>query len=151
MLSAEHAEIDAMFERLQRTRLEAPRKHALVREICLALRIHMLLEEEIFYPAVHRAVGEAARTDESQAQHDAAKPLLAQLMSMHPGDIHYDATIGVLREYVRLHLEQEREELFPKVRASGLSMRALGEQMRARRRALLSATVVLGEVLTTTL
>ena len=142
-----------MFERLRlrHTRLDPERRHALVRDICLALRVHMMLEEEIFYPAARRALGEGARMDESQAQHAACKPLLSQLTSMRPGDSHYDASLVVLGEYIRLHVEQEQEDVFPKMRASGLNLRALGDQMRARKRALMSATIVLGEVLTTSL
>ena len=59
--------------------------------------------------------------------------------------------MAVLGEYIRLHVEQEQEDIFPKMRACGLNLRALGDQMRARRRALMSATIVLGEVLTTSL
>jgi hypothetical protein len=151
MLTADHDAINATFERLRTARLDPQRKGALVREICTAQRIHMMLEEEIVYPAIRRALGEAARMEESQAQHDAIKPLLAQLATMHPGDNHYDASIAVLGEYIRLHVEQEYEDIFPRARASGLNLRALGEQMRARRRALMSATIVLGEVLTTAL
>jgi hemerythrin superfamily protein len=149
MLVADHDAINAMLERLRTARLDPQRKGALVREICMAQRVHMMLEEEIVYPAVRRVLGEEARMEESQAQHDAIKPLLAQLASMRPGDIHFDASIAVLGEYIRLHVEQEYEEVFPRVRGSGLNLRALGEQMRARKRALMSATIVLGEVLTT--
>ncbi len=151
MLVADHDAIDAMFERLRTAKLDAQRKTTLAGEICTAQRIHMMLEEEIIYPAVRRALGEAARMEESQAQHDAIKPLLAQLAAMRPGDTHFDRTIAVLAEYIRLHVEQEYDEVFPRVRASGLNLRALGDQMRARKRALISATIVLGEVLTTAL
>ena len=140
-----------MFDRLQTARLDAQRKARLVREICVAVRVHMMLEEEIFYPVARRAIGEAMQVDEGQAQHDAIKPLLSQLVSMRPGDNHYDASIAVLGEYHRLHVEQEHEEVFPRIRAAGLNLRALGEQLRARKRVLESATIVLGEVLVTEL
>jgi hemerythrin superfamily protein len=147
----DHAAIGALFERLARGRLDASRKQALVQELCTTLRIHLMLEEEIFYPAVRRTLGEAARVGESQAQHDAMKPLLAQLMSMHPNDIHFDATLRLLGEYVRLHFEQEEDEVFPRARASGINLRTVGAEMRARKRTLSSATIVLGEVLTSSL
>jgi hypothetical protein len=149
MLAADHDEIKAMLEGLHTGRLGVARKRALVEKICTTQRVHMMLEEEIFYPVVRRVLGKEAWLEESQAQHDAIKPLLSQLASMQPGDNHYDASLAVLSEYIRLHGEQECEDLFPMVRASGLNLRALGEQMRARKRALISATVVLGEVLTT--
>ena len=51
----------------------------------------------------------------------------------------------VLGEYIRLHVEQEYDDIFPRARASGLNLRALGDQMRARKRVLMSATIVLGK------
>jgi hypothetical protein len=150
-LVAEHQAITDLHARVANGRHETPaRTQELVSELCNTLRIHMMLEEEIFYPAVRRAIGFAGRAEESHEQHAAAKPLLAQLAAMRPGDAHYDAMLRQLGEYVRLHHAQE-DDLFPMARASGLNMRALGAEMRARKRTLLSATIVLGEVLTTAL
>ena len=151
-LVAEHQVITDLYARVANGRHEtAARTHELVTDLCNTLRIHMMLEEEIFYPAVRRAMGfVGGRADDSREQHAAAKPLLAQLAAMRPGDPHYDAMLRQLGEYVRLHHRQE-EDLFPMARASGLNMRALGAEMRARKRTLLSATIVLGEVLTTAL
>jgi hypothetical protein len=149
LLSAEHAAVCESFERLSRGHLSAAHKSLLVREICTALRIHMLLEEEILYPAARRAVGGVAHTEQARARHVAPKALLARLVSMRPGSNHYNATVAALGEYIRFHVEREHGELFPRVRASGLNLRSLGDQLRLRKRALASATVVLGEVLTT--
>jgi hypothetical protein len=149
VLACEHAEIDAMFERLRAAPPGAASREAQVRELCAAIRRHMLLEEEIVDPVLRSQVGAGDGIEEAQAQHDAMKPLLAQLASMRPGDHHYDACVAVLGEYLRLHVEHEHDEVFPLLRTSGIDLRALGEQLLARKRALTSATVMLGGVLTT--
>jgi hypothetical protein len=149
LLAADHDAIDALVRRVRTARLDARRRHALVLEFCTAQRIHLMLEEEILYPVIRRAAGDAAPLDECRAQLDAIKPLLAQLASMQPTDRHYEPCIALLHDYIRLHSDQDSEELFPVARACGVNLRGLGEQLRARKRALDSAIVVLGEVLAT--
>jgi hypothetical protein len=149
VLAADRDAIDALMQRVRTARLDARRRHALVLEFCTAQRIHMMLEEEILCPVVRRAAGDAACLHEFRAQQDAIKPLLAQLASLRPGDRQYEPCLNVLHDYVRLHSDQEAEELFPVARACGINLRGLGDQLRARKRALDSAVVVLGEVLTT--
>jgi hypothetical protein len=150
LLAADHDAIDALVRRVRTARLGPRRRHALVLEFCTAQRIHLMLEEEILYPVIRRAAGDAAPLEECRAQVDAIKPLLAQLAAMQPTDRHYEACIALLHDYIRLHSDQDFGELFPVARACGLNLRGLGEQLRARKRALDSAIVVLGEVLTTT-
>src|SRR5262245_44154202 len=55
-LAAEHSEMRLAFERLANTRLDTERRHDLICELCMTLRFHMLLEEEILYPAVRRSL-----------------------------------------------------------------------------------------------
>jgi hypothetical protein len=57
-------------------------------------------------------------------------------LAVRPGDELYDAKVTVLGEYIAHHVRQEREEMFPKVRKSGIDLAALGEKLRARRQEL---------------
>lgn len=57
-------------------------------------------------------------------------------MSMAPGDGHYCARVKVLGDYVRHHMQQEQNRMFSKAREARLDMRALGEQILARKKEL---------------
>jgi hypothetical protein len=52
---------------------------------------------------------------------------------MDPEDELFDATVTVLGEYIRHHVKEEQNELFPQVKRAGLDLRALGDQLRERR------------------
>jgi hypothetical protein len=52
---------------------------------------------------------------------------------MEPDDPNYFATFTVLGEYVRHHVKEEQNEMFPAARKSGIDLAALGERLRARR------------------
>ena len=120
-------------------RRQHTQKQALVDEICVELTIHATLEEELLYPAARDALGEKGHEllDEAEVEHATAKDLIAQLESASPGDARYDAKVAVLGEYVKHHVKEEHDEMFPKLRKSGMDLKSLGAQMRERRAALL--------------
>jgi iron-sulfur cluster repair protein YtfE (RIC family) len=150
-LAAEHSEMRLAFERLAHTRVDAARRHDLLCELCMTLRFHMLLEEEILYPAVRRSLGADVRTDLAQAKHDTAKPLLAQLVAMRPGQPGYETAVAALGDYIREHIAQEQTEMFPRIRCTDINLRTLARRMQERKQVLTCGTVVFGEVLTAAL
>jgi len=141
MLREDHKRVSALFERFDKIMDEAQhtQKQALVDEICVELTIHATLEEEIVYPAARDALGEKGHEllDEAEVEHATAKDLIVQLESASPGDELYDAKVTVLGEYVKHHVKEEQNEMFAKLRKSGLDLKSLGAQMRERRAALL--------------
>jgi len=139
LLDQDHREVEAFFERFEQTDDEAE-KQELVRKICLALTIHAEIEESIFYPATRKATMEDNLLDEAVVEHQAAKDLIAEILEMETGDRLFDAKVKVLGEYIRHHVTEEREQLFPKVRESGiLDLYALGAELAAAKIDLLEA------------
>src|SRR5688572_13138402 len=57
LLKADHREVEGMFSEFESARSD-DRKSELAQQICLALRTHTTIEEEIFYPAFLEATGD---------------------------------------------------------------------------------------------
>jgi hypothetical protein len=136
LLRSDHEEVSALFEKYEKgkSRLDAQRKKALSEEICQALTVHAQIEEEIFYPACHEHVDKAEDLlAEAKVEHQTMKDLIAKIEAEEPGSEEYDAQVTVLGEYVKHHVKEEQNELFPKVRKSDLDVKAVGEQLAARK------------------
>jgi hemerythrin superfamily protein len=136
LLRADHEEVSALFEKFEKgkSRLDAQRKGALAGEICQALTVHAKIEEEIFYPACREQVDKAEELlAEAKVEHQSLKELIAKIEAQEPGSEEHDAEVKVLGEYVKHHVREEQNELFPKVRKSDLDLKALGEQLMARK------------------
>ncbi|MEO7560113.1 MAG: hemerythrin domain-containing protein, partial [Nitrosospira sp.] len=111
-------------------------KEELATQICKELSVHAQLEEEIFYPAVREAIDDDALMNEAMVEHGSAKDLIAQIQSMAASDPMYDAVVTVLGEYINHHVEEEQNEMFPKVQKSNMDLEELGLEMVERKKAL---------------
>lgn len=140
LLTSQHAEVKAKFDEFEELGDRATTsKKKLANEICEQLIMHTTIEEEIFYPALRGASKEMEdMLDEAFVEHASAKDLIAQVQEMSPGEDYYDAKVKVLGEYVSHHVEEEEDEMFPKVRKLKLDLDALGAEMAARRDELLA-------------
>jgi len=107
--------------------------HALVTQVCAALKVHMKVEEEIFYPGIRRKIDEEDLMHEAQIEHDSAKALLRQLERMKPGDPRYGPTFTVLCEYIDHHAKEEEKEMFPKARRRKVDLQGLAKKIAARK------------------
>jgi len=132
MLKADHKAVSELFAEYDKTR-STTKKKALVAEICAALTVHAQIEEEIFYPAVKAALKDTVLVPEATVEHAGMKGLIAQLKGLEPNGELYDAKVKVLSEYVKHHVKEEQDEMFPKVKASSLDVVELGERMLARK------------------
>ena len=137
LLKADHQAVSQMFAQYENTRSN-PNKKTLVAEICTALSVHAQIEEEIFYPAVKAALKDKLLVPEATVEHSTVKDLIAQLEGVEPDDEMYDARVKVLSEYVKHHVKEEQNEMFPKVKASSLNIIDLGARMAARKNELLA-------------
>jgi hypothetical protein len=77
--------------------------------------------------------------DEAEVEHASAKELIAQIKAGSPDDELWEAKVSVLGEYIKHHVEEEQDEMFPKVKESELDLKALGEQLLTRKTELMSS------------
>jgi hemerythrin superfamily protein len=138
MLKADHKKVSALFEQFEKSRAASTKKK-LVAEICLELTVHTKLEEEIFYPAVKAALRDKVLVPEANVEHATVKDLIAQVRDVEPGGEDYDAKVKVMAEYVKHHVKEEQNEMFPKALKTRLDMVALGQQIAARKAELLAS------------
>jgi hemerythrin superfamily protein len=139
LLKADHEEVAAMFEEFKAGDLEDDAKDELAQKICKALAVHAQIEEEIFYPAARDAVDsdEEDLLDEAEVEHGSIKELVAAIEG-HEDDALFDAQVKVMGEWVKHHVKEEENELFPKLKETGMDMDAIGAQLAERKAELMS-------------
>ena len=134
LLRSDHEEVKDLFEQFENAS-EDGRKQQLAEQICTELKIHSMIEEEIFYPAFEGKI-EQDMIDEAIVEHDGAKVLINDIMAGGPDDQFYDAKVKVLQEEIEHHVEEEeapREGMFAKCRETDVDLKALLQQMQARK------------------
>jgi hemerythrin-like domain-containing protein len=137
LLTDDHQEVLSLFEDFRSLREDEDAdddvKQTLVERICTELTIHSEIEEELLYPALRDAFDDHSQLDEAEVEHAIAEQLIAELESMEPGDDLYDAKVIVLGEYVRHHIDEEQEKLFPKAKKAKVDLDTLGEELALRK------------------
>ncbi len=132
MLEEQHREAEELFEQIGETEADDEVEQLFI-QLADKLAIHAKIEETHFYPAV-----KAARTEdillESLEEHLSIKRALSDLLDMDPGDEAFDAKLRVLQELVEHHVEEEENDLFPKVKKilSQDELIAIAQEMMAQ-------------------
>jgi hemerythrin superfamily protein len=138
MLMADHKKVKKLFSDFDKIKEEGSDddKSAIVEQICSELKIHAQLEEEIFYPAVRKAIDDEDLMDEALVEHAGAKDLIAELEDASPDDDLYDAKVTVLGEQINHHVKEEEGEMFPQATKAKVNTESLGAAMFKRKLAL---------------
>jgi hypothetical protein len=133
-LKADHRDVERMFGEFENARSN-DRKQELAEQICLALRTHAAIEEEMFYPAFLEATDETDIHHEAEIEHAGAKHLIDEIESAGPEDDHFEARVTVLQEMIRHHVneEEKRGGMFSKAQSSDMDLATLGRQLRERK------------------
>lgn len=140
LLKADHKLVASLFADFEMTNSNNKKKQ-LVEQICKELSIHAQVEEEIFYPAVQKALKDHELVPEATVEHATLKDLIAQVKGVEPDGDMYDAKIKVLSEYVKHHVKEEESEMFPEAKSTQLDLVELGALMTERKGQLASEYV----------
>jgi hemerythrin-like domain-containing protein len=131
LLERQHREVEALFEKLEDAGDGAKQtKERLCRDLSDQLAVHAELEERIFYPESRQEDTEDLLR-ESVEEHLSMKRLLAEILEGGTESAQLMARMKVLKEQVEHHVEEEEQELFPRVRRtrSREELEELGERM----------------------
>ena len=144
LLDADHRNVKKMFKQYEelmesRGKTVAQKKKDLALQICNELTVHAQVEEEIFYPALRAALKDTDMLAEAEVEHQTAKDLIAQIEGMGDADEMFDAKVTVLGEHSDHHVKEERNEIFPKARASRkLDLVSMRDEIAARKEELMA-------------
>ena len=134
LLMADHKEVQKLFRQGERAKDDKQQLREIVEACCVALALHAEIEEQYFYPVMREAGGRDAgdMIAEAEVEHASAKQLIAQLQGGDADDEQYAATFKVLGEYVKHHVKEEENEIFPKARRARGDFEPLLEALMAR-------------------
>lgn len=135
LLKADHKLVDSLFKEFEITNSDKKKKQ-LVDQICKELTIHAQIEEEVFYPAVQKALKDHEMVPEAIVEHASLKELIASVKGVEPDGDMYDARVKVMSEYVKHHVKEEEKEMFPEAKDADLDMIELGAKMLERKQQL---------------
>jgi uncharacterized membrane protein YgcG len=138
VLEEDHVKVEKAFEQFEKLGEEdSEQKQQIVSTVLSDLKVHTVIEEELFYPRLLEATRGDEDVedllDEAEVEHTSAKEMIAQIEAMDPGERLYDAKFTVLCEYVKHHVKEERNEMFPKAKKSDLDLEAIGEELENRK------------------
>ena len=137
LLRADHKKVSELFAQYEKTR-SGENKRAIVAEISTGLAINAQIEKEIFYPAVKAALKDKELVPEALVEHASLKALIAEVEGAEPEGEMFDAKIKVMSEFVKHHVKEEQDEMFPKAEQTTLDMDDLGAQLAERKEELLA-------------
>jgi hemerythrin-like domain-containing protein len=131
ILLKDHDKVKDLFDQFEKSESSAQREK-IIAEAVTELKIHAVIEEEIFYPAVRSHVGKDLM-NEADEEHHVARVLIAELDGSGRENDHRDAKFKVLAESVRHHIKEEENEVLPKAKELKLDFEALGQELLDRK------------------
>jgi iron-sulfur cluster repair protein YtfE (RIC family) len=140
LLMADHRKVEDLFEQYEAEKEgDDDTKRAIATKICGELTVHAQVEEEIFYPWLRENLDEddMEMVEEAEVEHAGAKDLIAQIEAATEIDATYDAKVKVLSEYIKHHVKEEEQEIFPEVSGEKDALDALGQEMSSRKEELI--------------
>jgi len=137
LLISDHKHVSELFTEFDKAPSTAEKKR-IVSQICTELTVHAQIEEEIFYPAVKLALKDTELVPEARVEHESLKTLIDQVRGVEPDGEMFDAKIEVMHEYVKHHVKEEQDKMFPKASSTNLNMMELGARISERKAHLLA-------------
>lgn len=114
LLEADHREVEALFEKIEKA--EGQARMPFIQALEASVKAHMQLEEEVVYPAMAPVTGEEA-VEEGNKEHELARKALADMVALAPDQPGFGGAMEAVKAGIEHHVEEEEGEVFPKLRA----------------------------------
>ena len=134
LLKEDHRTVEGLFDQFKQAS-DSQTKGQIARGICTELKVHTLLEEEIFYPALRGKIDDDD-IDEALVEHDGAKLLINEIEASSAEANFFEAKVKVLQEQIEHHIkeeEQESDNIFSQARKTDVDLQLVGQQMAERK------------------
>ncbi len=134
LLKKDHERVLKLFEDFKKSESKTE-KESIIAQALEELKMHAVVEEEIFYPTVRKQVG-AELMNEADEEHHVAKVLIAELEEKNGGGEHRFAKFTVLAENIKHHIKEEENMMMPKAQETKVDFEAIGTMILARKDAM---------------
>ena len=136
-LTADHREVEGLFQQIESLPSGHRDRRKLADEMTIELVRHSVAEEQYLYPTVREHIeGGGPVADKELADHARVEQALKQLEGCSVDDPEFDRLFMSVKQEVTAHVEDEENNLFPKLRqACGQDMLdTLGDRIRTAKK-----------------
>lgn len=128
LLKEDHRRVQELFSRFDAT-TEDNKRRRIAKEAIDELTSHTLIEEEILYPTCREALGSDDLVNEMQEAHHVFKIVMTELRLM-PAGPRFNAKFRTMAKTVTQHIQEEENDLFPRLQGSTVDLELMARQMR---------------------
>jgi len=119
LLTNDHNEALSLIDELKDRHNNERGNRDIFRDLDMALRMHMRVEEEIFYPELEKDVEFKGLMAESVPEHNEARQILDDMEALNnPASDEFQKLLAELRFALSQHAEKEEADIFPRALAS---------------------------------
>ena len=138
LLEQQHEEVTQMLNELKESSPGSERNETF-KMLQHSLLAHMVIEEELLYPVVASRAEEGEPIAEGYEEHSGARVSMSRCARALKEDDLFKVRIGVLKELISHHVNQERESILPETQKVmndderdelGVQMEALYEKVK---------------------
>ncbi len=118
LLKHDHREVESLFKKItgKKTSQNLTQQEKSFKELRHALTLHSEAEERFLYPRIEDIQQLRHIAFESYEEHALVRRLLGELDAIDIKSDEWKGKITVLKELVEHHVEEEEDEMFPKLR-----------------------------------
>jgi iron-sulfur cluster repair protein YtfE (RIC family) len=135
LLKEDHKKVSELFKQVEATEEEAKHQQ-LFEKIKVELETHTFIEEKVLYPMFEQYEELKDLVLEAYEEHKQVKTLLREIDKLAEGSERFDAKLKVMGENVEHHVDEEENEMFPKVRKliGKQQLERLGEDLESAKK-----------------